>query len=60
MDRVIIEMTASDFKIWIANYYLNLSHFSEEKRYLLGTNVGEWQPQAPKKLPTAQVQFENA
>ncbi len=60
MVRVIVEMVASDFKAWIANYYLDTSHFSEEKRYLLGTNVSEWQPQTPKKLPTAQVQFENA
>jgi hypothetical protein len=58
--KVIVEMTASAFKAWIANYYLDASHFTEEKRYLLGANVSEWQPQTPKNLPTAQVQFENA
>ena len=60
MVSLIAEMTAQDFKNWLPNLYLDTSHFSEEKRYLLGSNIGEWQPQTPKKLPTAQVLFENA
>jgi hypothetical protein len=34
--------------------------FEEEQRYLLGTNVGWWNPQDPPALPTAQALLPDA
>lgn len=58
--RCIIEMPKNDFEAWMPTYSLNKENFAEEKRYLLGQNEKDWNPQTPKQLPTAQVQFENS
>jgi hypothetical protein len=58
--RSILIMPENDFQVWISTYSLDQESFLEEKRYLLGQNENNWNPQSPTQLPTAQVQFNNA
>lgn len=38
---------------------LSEADFTEDKRYLLGPDVGAWDPERPVSLPTAQSQLSN-
>ncbi len=57
--KSIVLMVNKSFIDWIANFHLNIDSFDNNKRYLLGQNVDEWNPASPKALETAQVRFEN-
>lgn len=54
-----MKIPISDFEKWISTYALEITHFSDDRRYLLGQNQDWWDPLNPKTLPTAQVNFEN-
>jgi hypothetical protein len=55
-----VEMSASDYDGFIAASPLAGEAFVAEKRFLLGKNSGDWDPESPGQLPTAQVRLPNA
>ena len=55
-----VEMTAVDYAEFIAASPLAAEPFVAEKRFMLGKNRGDWDPETPPALPTAQVRLPNA
>jgi hypothetical protein len=58
--RVEVEMSAADYDAFIAASPLAGESFMAEKRFLLGKNAGDWDPESPASLATAQVRLPNA
>jgi len=59
LTRAVLLLSEDDFLAWIAKFDLEFDRFENDKRYLLGPNLEQWNPNSPKELPTGQVQFEN-
>ncbi|WP_299443286.1 hypothetical protein [uncultured Rhodospira sp.] len=53
--KVVFPPTALDR--FVADLGLRPADFGETRRYLLGTNDGWWDPEAPPRLPTAHVEM---
>jgi hypothetical protein len=58
--RAKLAMTPAQWTAFLATLTLPADAFEEEKRYLLGTNDGWWNPKDPTSLPTAQLTLPDA
>ena len=58
--RAKLAMTPEQWKSFVANTPLAKEEFTEQKRYQLGPDGGDWDPQRKRKLPTAQAELADA
>lgn len=59
LTKSIVLMSNESFIDWIVEFHLTLDDFDSNKRYLLGENVGKWEPKSSLTLDTAQINFSN-
>ena len=60
MIRAKLSMTPNQWKSVVAATPLSKEEFTEQKRYQLGPDGGDWDPQRKRKLPTAQAELADA